>query len=173
MSTGPGDSSIAALREVFLSRIETLCEILSKAEAHFGDESFLARRLVPDMLPFGTQIAFTCDQARNFGLFCQDQPTQNFDGNITSLAKARQTLEETRAVLRAGGGDDAKLTEIKRVKLGPEFYCELPGAAYVHDLLMPNLYFHLVTAYDILRAAGMELGKKDFMRHLGPHMRKA
>jgi len=63
---------IIALQNIFSSRLDTLSHLLEVAESHFaGDvESLFQRRIVPDMLPFGTQIAFTCNQPRNFALWC-------------------------------------------------------------------------------------------------------
>nr|WP_252736588.1 MULTISPECIES: DUF1993 family protein [unclassified Psychrosphaera] len=47
---------------------------------------------------------------------------------------------------------------------------ELVGTSYVNDFLVPNLYFHLTTAYNILRLNGVDIGKKDFMINLAPHV---
>lgn len=49
---------------------------------------------------------------------------------------------------------------------------ELTGSVYVNQFLIPNFYFHLVTAYNILRMAGVTIGKKDYMMHLMPLVRK-
>ena len=57
--------------------------------------------------------------------------------------------------------------------LGKELYIEMSGSAYVNDFLMPNFYFHLVTAYDILRMAGVPIGKRDYMMHLVPFLKQA
>jgi len=48
---------------------------------------------------------------------------------------------------------------------------EMSGLQYLREWTFPNFYFHLVTAYAILRHHGIELGKKDYMRHLGPSIR--
>ena len=67
--------------------------------------------------------------------------------------------------------DDARLDEIKRIGMGKGRYCELPGDQYVSEYLLPNLYFHITTAYAILRMLGAPVGKADFMRYLAPHIR--
>lgn len=62
------------------SRLATLEHLLESAQAHFcDDESFLQKRIAADMLPFGTQIAFTCNQPRNFALWCNGKPANNLD----------------------------------------------------------------------------------------------
>ncbi|GAP96879.1 hypothetical protein NIES2104_34260 [Leptolyngbya sp. NIES-2104] len=68
--------------------------------------------------------------------------------------------------------EDAKLAEVTRIYEGQSLYIEFSGNAYVNEFLIPNFYFHLVTAYDILRMAGLPIGKRDYMMHLVPLIRK-
>jgi uncharacterized protein len=63
------------------------------------------------------------------------------------------------------------LEAITRIELGQGLYAELSGLAYVDEFLIPNFYFHLTTAYDIMRLAGAPIGKHDFMRHLVPFVK--
>jgi hypothetical protein len=68
---------------------------------------------------------------------------------------------------------DEKLGEIARIELGQGLYLEnCQGGDYVNEFLIPNFYFHLVTAYDILRMAGVPIGKRDYMLHLVPLLKK-
>ncbi|MEC4803867.1 MAG: DUF1993 family protein [Jaaginema sp. PMC 1079.18] len=69
--------------------------------------------------------------------------------------------------------EDEKLTEITRIDLSQDFYIELSGIAYANEFLIPNFYFHLVTAYDILRMIGVPIGKRDYMMHLVPFLKHA
>ncbi|MEA5469007.1 DUF1993 domain-containing protein [Spirulina sp. 06S082] len=161
---------ITALQNIFSSRLDTLSHLLEVAETHFANdvESLLQRRIAPDMLPFGTQIAFTCDQPHNFTLWCRGQSTKNLNPNIASLTEARNLISATQDLLASINITDAKLSETKRLELGQGLYLELSGLSYVDDFLIPNFYFHLTTAYDIMRMAGAPIGKRDFMRHLAP-----
>ena len=59
----------------------------------------------------------------------------------------------------------------KRVELVNGMHLILAGNLYIDEWLMPNFYFHLVTAYDILRREGIDIGKKDYLAHLAPHIR--
>jgi hypothetical protein len=65
---------------------------------------------------------------------------------------------------------DSKLSEMTRLDLGQGLQIDLSGRSYVDDFLMPNFYFHMTTAYDILRMAGAPIGKRDFMMHLVPFL---
>lgn len=161
---------ITALQNIFSSRLDTLNHLLDIVESHFADdtESLLQRRIAPDMLPFGTQIAFTCNQPRNFALWCLGQLDNNLNPDVLSLAEARGHIAATKDLLKSINVADTKLAEIKRIDFGQGLYIELSGSSYVDDFLMPNFYFHLTTAYDILRMAEAPIGKRDFMLHLVP-----
>jgi hypothetical protein len=165
--------NINLIQNLFQSRLTTLDHLLKSAQTHFGDnESFLQERIVADMFPFGTQIAFTCNQPRNFALWCEGKPANNLDPNVTSLAQAYEHIENTQKLLLGISVEDEKLAEVTRIDLGESLYVELTGNAYVNEFLIPNFYFHMVTAYDILRMAGVAIGKRDYMLHLLPSVKK-
>lgn len=164
---------IELLKNIFSTRLQTLGHLLDVAEKHFGagDASYLGLRIAPDMFPFGTQVAFSCNQARNFALWCNGQPTSDLDKNVASVSQARTCLTATAKLIAELDVDDSRLEEPKHLALGPGMHADLTGSAYVHEFLIPNLYFHLATAYNILRLNGVALGKGDFMTHLRPFVR--
>ncbi|MGG6270556.1 DUF1993 domain-containing protein [Leptolyngbya sp. AN03gr2] len=165
--------NVDLIRNLFQSRLATLEHLLKSAQAYFGDdESFLQKRIAADMFPFGTQIAFTCNQPRNFALWCDGKPANNLDPDVTSLVQACGHIATTKELLLGINVEDAKLAEVTRIDLGQSLYIELSGNAYVNEFLIPNFYFHMVTAYDILRMAGVPIGKRDYMMHLVPLIRK-
>ena len=165
--------SIDFIQTLFQSRLVTLEHLLTSARTHFGDDdSFIQERIVADMLPFGTQIAFTCNQPRNFSLWCDDKPASNLDSDVSSLTQAYEHISNTKKLLTEVKVKDAKLSEVKRIDLGQGLHADLPGSAYVNDFLIPNFYFHMVTAYNILRMAGVPIGKRDYMMHLIPFVRQ-
>jgi uncharacterized protein len=166
------NQKIIALKNIFSSRLDTLNHLLGVGENHFADDlaSLLQRRIAPDMLPFGTQIVFTCNQPRNFALWCLGQPDNNLNPDVAFIAEARGHISSTQELLASIEVADTQtqLSEVKRIDFGQGLYLELSGLSYVDDFLMPNFYFHLTTAYDILRMAGAPIGKRDFMMHLVP-----
>ncbi len=165
--------NIDSIRTLFQSRLATLEHLLKLAQTHFGDddESFLEKRIAIDMFPLGTQVAFTCNQPHNFALWCDDKPANNLNPEVTSVARAYEYIANTNKRLLTINIEDEKLAEITRIDLGENLYIELSGSAYVNEFLIPNFYFHLVTAYDILRMAGVPVGKRDYMMHLVPLVR--
>lgn len=167
-----GDPSMKAIQSIFSTRLDTLEHLLKKGEETFNSSAFLEYRIAPDMATFGTQVAFTCNQPRNFALWCQGQQVENLDPNVITLERAHGYIRDTKQLLLSVPAEDAKLDATTRVDLGPSLYAEMSGRAYVHDFLIPNFYFHLVTAYDILRMAGVSIGKRDYMLHLLPVVRQ-
>ena len=164
--------SLESNKAIFQSRLSTLEHLLKSAQTYFGDrDSFLQKRIAADMLPLGTQIAFTCNQPRNFALWCDGKPANNLDPNVTSLSQAYEYIASTKQLVLDVNLDDVKIDRVKRLDLGEDLYLELPSETYVDEFLMPNFYFHLVTAYDILRMAGVPIGKRDYMMHLVPFIK--
>lgn len=164
---------IAELQRLFLTRLEVLDHILTKGLAHLPDfDAALQERLSPDMFPLGGQIALACNQPRGFAQWCSGQPIENLKPDIATLPQAREAIAGAKAMVQAIAVDDAKLAETKRIGLGPGRYCELPARQYVSEYLLPNLYFHVTTAYALLRSLGVPVGKADFMTYLAPHVRQ-
>ncbi len=165
--------TIAAIKTIFHSRLTTLEHLLKTAQTHFnGSEAFLQERIAADMLPCGTQIAFTCNQPRNFSLWCAGQPADNLDPTVSSLKQAFEYIDQTKALVATITAEDHQLEAIAEIDLGHGLYLELSGDTYISEFLMPNFYFHLVTAYDILRMTGVPIGKRDYMLHLVPFVKQ-
>lgn len=163
-------TAISAAAQTFDSRLGTLSHLLtvgaeSRAEP---DAIFLGHRLVPDMLPLGAQVAFTCNQPRNFARWLSGAESEDLDLHVESLGVAERYIADTRALLVGHLSSEGSLPSRKHLVLGAEFTAELTGREYLEDFLLPNFYFHLVTSYAILRHAGVPFGKRDYMLHLLP-----
>ena len=154
------------LIELFDTRLNTLALLIQQGAAHFGNDSFLELRLVEDMFPLGTQIVFTCNQPMNFAQWVRGETVSNLDPDVSSVEQVTRLVSETRASLKTVDPAQAVLPQAKRLDFEAGRYAELSGEEYVADFLVPNFYFHLVTAYDILRANGVKIGKANFMAHL-------
>ena len=147
------NQKITGLQNIFSSRLDTLSHILDVAESHFADdvESLLQLRIAPDMLPFSTQIAFVCNQPRNFALWCLGQSASNLNPEVSSLVEARGHISSTKELLTTINVGDSKLSELNRLELGQGLYAELSGLSYVDDFLMPNFYFHIIGLWTKLK----------------------
>ena len=108
--------NIDSIKTIFQSRLTTLEHILKLAQSHFsGSESFLHKRIAPDMLPFGTQVAFTCNQPRNFALWCDCKPMDNLNPEVTSLVQAYEHIANTKGLVAAINVGDEKLSTLARI----------------------------------------------------------
>ena len=154
---------------VFERRLKALSVILDKAAAHgeakkIEPAAFMTDRLYPDMFPFWLQVQSACDHAKNatarligVELPIFDQTVQTFDG-------LKDRIDRTLAFV--GGAerdafDGADTRMITLVSAGKER--QLSGLDYFLNSGLPNFYFHLTTAYGILRHNGVEIGKRDFI----------
>jgi hypothetical protein len=166
---------------VFLPMLTMLSQILDKGAEHMraqgkNPDALVEAKLAPDMFPLSFQIGFACHQA----LSCLDMLTGNTPGQFASTnaktpADLKAIIEKTCAKL---SGVDAKAlqgSEARKIEmpLQEPLYVEATGFDIVRAWILPNFYFHVVTAYDILRHNGVELGKRDYMGGiLAPYIRQ-
>jgi len=163
------DHSIA----VYRSRINTLLGLLTKAEAHPKGDALLEARLAEDMHPLGTQVRFVANLPGETLPRLTDREFVSRDENETTLAAAKSRLIETAELMDSIAPDElvaADKTLVVDLPNGMEF--TLTAEEYVRDWSLPNFYFHLTTAYAILRMQGLDIGKIDFMPHMMPYMTK-
>ena len=174
------ENLLARTVEIFTTRLQTLGRLLQLAEGQLQEkqrdpEALLAARLAEDMLPLPHQIVFACNQPNAFAAWCTDGTPAQTDPTKLDFAGLRRHVEETirhlgDAMAKVDGG---VLGREKHIKLRDGMAIDLPGDLYIDDWLMPNFYFHIVTAYDILRHEGVQIGKADYMAHLASRLRPA
>ncbi len=154
------------------------------AEAGADMPDLLAQRLAPDMFPLATQVRFACLQAQEpgFRLRGSQMPTalealaaegRSLDQQRDSLDAAQACIHTTIAALEALPATLVDGTETTPVTLalpnGMVF--DMAGASYVRDWALPQFYFHIMTAYAILRSQGIALGKPDYVAHMFAYLR--
>ncbi len=159
----------SASAPIFISMLKNLSNWLDKAEAHatakkFEPGVYLTTRLAPDMLPLTNQVQIACDTAKFLmaRLAGIDAPT--FDDSEKTLADLRARIAATIAFVQSVPADSIDGSEDKEVTLprrtGP---IVMKGEAYLKHFALPNFFFHLTTAYALLRHNGVEIGKMDFL----------
>ena len=157
---------------VFIRALANLSEILKKAEAHatakkIEPEVFINARLAPDMYPLSRQVQIATDgvkgcAARLAGLEVPSFPDteKTFPELQERIAKTVKFLQTIKAA-QLDGSEERKVT----LKMHKEEKVFL-GQPYLLTFVIPNLFFHVTTAYAILRHNGVEIGKKDFLGKL-------
>jgi uncharacterized protein len=149
--------------------LKGLQAILKKAEAHcaarkIDPEALLKARLFPDMFPLTRQVQLVTDFAKGMGARLAGVAVPSFADTEQSFeelqARLAKTIEFLGTLKKEQFADAADRTIT--IKVGGNDM-NFPGSQYLMGYALPNFYFHLTTAYNILRHNGLELGKKDFM----------
>ena len=156
---------------VFTRALKALSGLLDKAVAHAGEagaEALLANRLAPDMHPLSKQVQIACDGAKLCvaRLSGTEAPVNEDTETTIPELKARiaSTLDFIGSVPRnAIDGQEERDVVLKF----PGGEWAFKGQAYVVGFALPNFFFHVTTAYGLLRQAGVPLGKRDFLGAAG------
>jgi uncharacterized protein len=149
--------------------LQNMLAWLDKAEAHatarrFKPDNYLGLRLAPDMLPFSRQVQIASDHAKGCVARLAGVENPKYDDSESSLDELRARIRKTLAFIDSIPADKVRGSEAREVVL-PMRAGELryTGEDYLRHFALPNFYFHCTTAYALLRHAGVELGKVDFL----------
>ena len=158
---------------VFNQFLGNLKHLLVKAQADvtargYDEQALVQYRLAPDMLPFRTQICIACDAAKLCAARIGDLEAPKYDNTETTLAQLVQRIDNTLAWLKTvpaaalDGQEDKEIT----FPSGKNATRTMKAQDYLQAWALPNMYFHVTTAYAILRHNVVVIGKSDFL--LGP-----
>lgn len=152
----------------FTKMLRQLNTFMGKAQTYaetrkFDVEQFTQARLFIDQLTFAKQIHIACDTAKLFGTRLTGKTAPVHDDNLTSWKDLRTRIEDTIQYLGTLTAADFKGADDKQITTPRWEGKWLTGLEYTQQHALPNLYFHITTAYSILRANGVEVGKKDFL----------
>jgi len=154
---------------VFARTLGNLSAILGKGAAYAEQKKFdpavlLAMRLAPDMFPLTMQARIACDFAKGAVARLAGEEPPKWEDNETTIAELQARIARTTDFIQgfeASRFDGAETRTVKLTIRGEPV--EYAGLAYLAHVALPNFFFHATTAYDILRHAGVELGKRDFI----------
>ena len=153
----------------FVHSLTALSKILDKAQAFETAKKIQPNvipnlRLIADMLPFWRQITIACDHAKGASARLAGVEVPSFPDNETTLEELKARIAKTIAFIQtipASAYDGAEARTIT-VKAGPR-ELTFPAPQYYAGYAIPNFFFHMTTAYNILRSQGVEIGKVDFL----------
>ena len=153
----------------FVHMLNNLAAILDRAQAYAEAKKIDAAtlpsaRLYPDMLPLTSQVRIACDTAKRAAALLAGVDNPVYEDNETTLPELKARVERTIGFLntiRAAQVDGTENREIV-VKVGGKD-TPFKGMQFLLARAIPNFYFHVTTAYDILRHNGLDVGKKDFL----------
>ena len=162
----------------FSQMLKSLTAMLAKGEQHARElgcdpQNLLDARLAPDMHNLAMQVRFACTQARESVQRLTAQPLTSRDTPRT-MAEAHLLIEQTLHALSSAERNriDEGAGQGVSIELQNGMAFDMSGAEYVLNWAIPQFYFHLTTAYNILRHNGVLLGKGDFVQHMVAYARK-
>ena len=154
---------------VFIQGLEGLTTVMRKAEAHavsrgFDPAALLQARLYPDMFPLTRQVQICTDFAKGAVARLGGEEPPAWPDDEATFPQLIGRVEKTVTFIgqfaaeQIDGSEDREITLIRRGESSV-----VKGQPYLLEQAMPNFYFHLATAYAILRHNGVEVGKKDYL----------
>ena len=155
---------------IFVRMLKNLSNCLDKAAAYAETKKFDSKvlvevRLAPDMLPFRTQVQIACDAAK-FGVArLAGVEAPKFADDEASLAELKTRIAKTIDFLQSvpaasvDGSEDRSISVPRRNSEPMQF----SGENYLRHMALPNFFFHVTTAYALLRHNGVDLGKGDYL----------
>ena len=155
---------------VFVNSLTNMRGWLDKAASEKSEAELIDARLAPDMRPLPAQYQMASDTAKNALARLTGTDAPSMPDTEKSFAELKDRCDRTIAYLKGfdasslSGSDDRQI----ELKFPNGSGYRFVGAQYLAGFALPNFFFHVTTAYAILRNAGVSLGKPDFLQHLGP-----
>jgi hypothetical protein len=155
---------------VVIHGLKSLDALLKKAEAHceakkIDPNALLTFRLYPDMFPLIQQVQLVTDFAKGCGARLSGTANPSYADEEKTFADLHARIGKTIDFLRSLPKDSftgAAGRELS-IRVGRNEERKMSGEEYFNSFMLPNFYFHMATAYNILRHNGVELGKGDYM----------
>jgi uncharacterized protein len=157
--------------DIFTNALTNLSVLLEKGAAYaaarkFDSSVLVSSRLAPDMLPLAKQIQIACDVAKNSAARLAGTQPPRFEDNEKTIEELRARIAKTLDYLKSIPASALEGSEDRDIKVpAGERTLEFKGLAFVQRWALPNVFFHVTTAYNILRHNGVDIGKRDY---LGP-----
>ena len=154
---------------VFLRALTNLSHVLKKGEAHANaktvtEDVILQTRLIPDMLPLTRQVQIATDMAKNAVARLAGVELLKFEDNETTFEQLHARIERAIDYIKTFKPEQIDGSETRQVTIKTRHGDQpFEGDAYLLHFVLPNLFFHCTTAYAILRVAGADIGKNDFI----------
>ena len=156
--------------DTFVPLLGTLSTLLDKGAEHMKakglkPDALAEARLAPDMFPLSKQVQIACDQAKSVAARLTGQEPPKFEDNEQTLDELKTRIRRTLDYVKSVPSSAYQGAETRRVgfPLMEGYALDMDGVQYLRDWALPNFYFHVTTAYAILRHNGIPLGKSDFI----------
>ena len=154
---------------VFVSTLKNMRAWLDKAASEGDPAALVEARLAEDMKPLTAQYQFASDSAKNAIARLAGIEAPVMPDTEASFAELQQRCDKTVAFIESVDHAALERSEDREVqiKFPSGMGYRFTGGDYLRRFALPNFYFHATTAYAILRAQGVSVGKPDYLAHLG------
>lgn len=163
-------SMYSASKPIFERMLMNLSQWLTLAQAHASSQGYdvnvlMQARLYPDMLPLAAQVRIACDTAKLCMARLSGVQAPVFEDNETQWSQLLERIERTLQFVREVPASTFQGAEDKPVSVPiPNAQAlKFDGETYLKHFALPNFFFHVTTAYGLLRHNGVSLGKRDFL----------
>lgn len=154
---------------VFLRGLKNLSAILAKGEAYATEQGIdaselITAKLAEDMFPLVRQVQLVSDSVKGAGARLSGNSVPSYEDTEVTFADLQARIAKTVSFLEgldASSFNDSAIKDITLNIKGNEL--NFNGKDYLFGFVLPNFFFHVTTAYDILRHKGVQLGKKDYL----------
>ena len=153
----------------FVNVLGNLSNILDKAQAHvdakkLNGATLTTYRLFPDMLPMTSQVQIACDTAKGAVARLAGMDIPVYEDNENTLADLKARIAKTIAFIQIVKPGQIDGTEDKEIVIKRGYKeTRYKSMQFLLGQALPNFYFHVTTAYNILRHNGIEIGKRDYL----------
>lgn len=152
----------------FSKMLNNLSGLLEKAKTFaeqkkFDASNLLTARLAPDQFHFTRQVQIACDSAKAYAAKLTGKEAPKHEDKETTIPELQDRIRATIQFLETIKAEDFKGWETRQVTNPRREGKFLPGNEFAMEQAIPNFYFHMTTAYSILRHNGLEVGKKDYL----------
>jgi hypothetical protein len=154
---------------VFTRSLTNLGAILDKAASHAESRKvdpkvFPAARLIIDMLPLSSQIQIACDTAKGAAARLAGVEVPKHPDTEVTLDELKARVARTLDFIKTIKPEQLQGAETREIVLQfPSLTLKFTGLDYVTSFVLPNFFFHVTTAYALLRKNGVDIGKRDFL----------
>jgi uncharacterized protein len=158
--------------DIFTHVLGNLSVLLEKGAAYATAKKFDASvlvnaRLAPDMFPLSRQVQIACDNAKLSVARLAGVEAPRYEDNEKTIEELRARIAKTIDYLQSIQASALEGAETRDIKVpAGERTLEFKGLAYIQRFAIPNVFFHVSTAYNILRHNGVEIGKRDYLGSL-------
>ncbi|KAL6827550.1 hypothetical protein V8C40DRAFT_199223 [Trichoderma camerunense] len=157
------------------SALKSLTNILKLGEASPNAATLLAARIHPDMLPLVFQVKMVTDTSTKIVARLTGAEPHAWEGEVETFADCYARIAKAEEILATADKEviNKRQNELVTLGMGSAGTFEMPGSHYLNGYALPNVFFHLSTAYNIMRKEGVPLGKQAYLESfIGQYLNK-